>query len=473
MKNFYVFILAVFIFSQTHSQNIIWQENFGSGCNQGQIANVAVTPTNGAWSVASLNLPFLNGPEANEWFISSSEQGQLVGICGGITCGGSNDRTLHIGRNKPIPPPGVVDVGASYFGGSGSFTNKRAATPVIDLTGTNFVQLSFKYILGGVPGSDFCDLEYSADGGNTWNFLINLPQTNNSGCGLQGLWTMYAVGLPVALSNNANVKLGFHWYNNDPTGGSPSVAIDNIYLSELSMATTNTVNCVLASSSASVVNNAQANTSYTWTSSPNTATFSAPNSSLTNIQFPSNGTYTLYVMGSISPTSAASSTAASISNVIFGSTPMVSAVSSDTLLCTGNSAVLSATGAASYTWNTSATTSSISISPTVNTSYTVTGKSGYCISTYTIIQQVDPCTGLAETGEDRSASIFPNPFTSDLNFSAKGEMEIQMTNMMGEIVREVKLSSNSSISTSDLPKGMYFLTVRTGTEYKNLKLIKN
>jgi hypothetical protein len=53
--------------------------------------------------------------------------------------------------------------------------------------------------------------------------------------------------------------------------------------------------------------------------------------------------------------------------------PSVSITSSQLTICKGNSTTLLANGATSYTWNTSATTSSITVSPTITTSYSVTG----------------------------------------------------------------------------------------------------
>ncbi|HXP49022.1 MAG TPA: hypothetical protein VN922_03665, partial [Bacteroidia bacterium] len=44
-------------------------------------------------------------------------------------------------------------------------------------------------------------------------------------------------------------------------------------------------------------------------------------------------------------------------------------------ICSGNSTILTASGAATYLWSTSATTSAIVVSPTITTTYTVTGKS--------------------------------------------------------------------------------------------------
>jgi len=60
------------------------------------------------------------------------------------------------------------------------------------------------------------------------------------------------------------------------------------------------------------------------------------------------------------------------------STPTLS-VNSQTI-CSGTNAVLTASGATSYSWNTGPTTSSISTSPTVTTIYTVTGTSAGCSS---------------------------------------------------------------------------------------------
>ena len=54
-------------------------------------------------------------------------------------------------------------------------------------------------------------------------------------------------------------------------------------------------------------------------------------------------------------------------------------------VCHGGSATLTATGATSYTWSTGATTTSISITPTVATTYTVTGSNGTCSNSNSMI----------------------------------------------------------------------------------------
>ncbi|MBK8369069.1 MAG: T9SS type A sorting domain-containing protein [Bacteroidetes bacterium] len=69
-------------------------------------------------------------------------------------------------------------------------------------------------------------------------------------------------------------------------------------------------------------------------------------------------------------------------NITVNPSPTV-AVSNQTA-CAGNSVNLTASGATTYSWNTGATTSSISVAPTSNTTYTVIGASGGCTNTKTV-----------------------------------------------------------------------------------------
>jgi gliding motility-associated-like protein len=63
----------------------------------------------------------------------------------------------------------------------------------------------------------------------------------------------------------------------------------------------------------------------------------------------------------------------------------------NSVLCIGNTATLTASGALSYTWNTSATGANIIQSPTVTTNYTVTGTdSNSCVNTATVNIKVNP-----------------------------------------------------------------------------------
>jgi len=66
------------------------------------------------------------------------------------------------------------------------------------------------------------------------------------------------------------------------------------------------------------------------------------------------------------------------SNVTVNATPVVSV--SPTIICEGESTTLTASGATTYVWNTGATGASITVSPTITTTYTVTGTTLSCPS---------------------------------------------------------------------------------------------
>ncbi|MDX2173032.1 MAG: PKD domain-containing protein [Bacteroidota bacterium] len=80
------------------------------------------------------------------------------------------------------------------------------------------------------------------------------------------------------------------------------------------------------------------------------------------------------------------------------STPTLSANSQS--ICYGSSTILTASGASSYSWNTGSTSSSITVFPSFNTTYTVTGSSGgscNAIKVITVTVNSVPNIGTADT----------------------------------------------------------------------------
>jgi hypothetical protein len=174
---------------------------------------------------------------------------------------------------------------------------------------------------------------------------------------------------------------------------------------------------------------------------------------------------------SVTGTSSAgcTSSALAISNVTVNPLPTISVSSSTNQLCIGSAATLSATGASSYTWNPSGTGSSIVISPTVNTTYTITGTDANgCQNTTTITQNVMNCGGMSvlELNNSHVISVFPNPTNGILLIKYDADkFEIKVYNVIGELVSlafgehgksEVDLSSQSA--------GIYFIKVGSVTK---------
>lgn len=233
MKKVYTFAFLLCAGVAANAQTF-WTENFGTGCSQGTVAS-AYTGTNGAWTIGSTGT---NDNEANQWFVSATEAGMGVNNCGDgcLSNGQLTNRTLHLG-NVALPSLGLqADNGASYNSGgicptfACVITNRRAQSPLINCTNKNNITLSFNYMENGSGTTDNATLVYSADGGTTWTLLFDLAKTPTS-CNPQGKWTAYSVVLPASANNNANVKIGFNWTNNDDgVGTDPSFAVDDITL---------------------------------------------------------------------------------------------------------------------------------------------------------------------------------------------------------------------------------------------------
>lgn len=119
-------------------------------------------------------------------------------------------------------------------------------------------------------------------------------------------------------------------------------------------------------------------TTWTWTAtSPTGVTFSNANVKNPTVTFANPGTYTIGLSAAN-----ANGTGTTTRTITVNATPTV-AVSNATI-CSGTNATLAASGATTYSWNTGATTSSVSVAPTSNAIYTVTGTSNSCSNTRTV-----------------------------------------------------------------------------------------
>jgi hypothetical protein len=70
--------------------------------------------------------------------------------------------------------------------------------------------------------------------------------------------------------------------------------------------------------------------------------------------------------------------------IIVKTPPTTLAVANDYSICHGTSAILTGSGATTYSWNTGATTTSITVNPIVTTTYTLTGTTNGCTKTDTV-----------------------------------------------------------------------------------------
>lgn len=121
---------------------------------------------------------------------------------------------------------------------------------------------------------------------------------------------------------------------------------------------------------------------YDWTG-PNSFTSNSQNPSISNASTATAGTYNLVVTVNGCPSNAGTSLVTITSNPNVVITNGASAA-----ICPSGSIVLTASGASSYVWNTTETTSSISVSPTTTSTFFVTGTQSGCSATDTIIVSI-------------------------------------------------------------------------------------
>jgi hypothetical protein len=197
---------------------------------------------------------------------------------------------------------------------------------------------------------------------------------------------------------------------------------------------------------------------------------SGPTGSVNTINPTSTAVYTVGV------TDANNCIASSTVGIIVNALPNVNAISNNTLLCAGQTATLTASGAANYMWNTTATTSAIAVSPTATTSYTVNGTDANgCSNTTTITQNVSTCTSISQiTNLNSQILIYPNPSTGLFTITTDEVISIEVTNILGETILKTNISEgNYSLNLSEQPNGIYFINVTKNGTHSVYKLIKH
>ena len=238
MKNRRITLLSIILtlfFLQGTAQVVFWSEDFGTGCNQGNLAD-NYTTGNGAWAVTSTGY---NANYANTWYISATEAGMGVNNCGN-GCLNSNltDRTLHLGNVAINLISLPADQGAAYFSSSSvclslslcGATQKRVESPIIDCSGKSSITMRFLYMENGGATNHNATVWYAYDGGSNWSQIYDPPKIALT-CSPQGIWTLDSIALPSSADNNSQVKVGFEWYNDeDDNATDPSFAIDDIEL---------------------------------------------------------------------------------------------------------------------------------------------------------------------------------------------------------------------------------------------------
>jgi len=244
-------------------------------------------------------------------------------------------------------------------------------------------------------GSAYCDTTYNGSGlgddTGISKFIASLPATYSTsitpaGCNCAGSASVTATSGCIAVTwyNSSWVLIG-----NNPSisnlcpGNYQAIVIDP----ENCIALIDTVPFIITGSTPTIVTpqnqtictgqtttlTATGGSSYSWSTGNTTSSIS--------VSPTVNSTYTLIAVNGIC-------TDTIIDSVFVSST--VVATTTNSTICTGQNATLTASGGTNYSWSNSSSTSSITVSPTSSTTYSVIVSNGSCSSTATAVVTVNP-----------------------------------------------------------------------------------
>ena len=163
-------------------------------------------------------------------------------------------------------------------------------------------------------------------------------------------------------------------------------------------------------------------------------------------------------------------------DIMINALPVLMATTNNTLLCAGQTATLSVTGATSYTWSTTETTANIAVSPAAQTTYTVNGTDvNGCSNMATITQDVSLCTGVASITSVNTpfVNVYPNPNNGMFTIKADVDMNLNLTNALGQVLQVIVLndSNHHQMNVEVLSNGIYFIIGQNNNQSVKQKVI--
>ena len=220
-------------------------------------------------------------------------------------------------------------------------------------------------------------------------------------------------------------------------------------------------NTICAGSSATIL--ASGASSYTWSNAVLNASFVA-SPTITTV-------YTATSTANVNSCTAVKSLTLSVNPK-----PTIIAVTNSTMICEGESATLTVSGASTYSWNTNTTSSTTIISPSVNTIYTVTGTDiNGCSNTSTITQFVTRCLDI-KSSNGTEASLqnpYPNPNNGLFTIELKANAQVKITDITGRAVyKEILKAGKHPINIQNQANGSFFLQISQDGNEQTIKIIK-
>jgi hypothetical protein len=163
-------------------------------------------------------------------------------------------------------------------------------------------------------------------------------------------------------------------------------------------------------------------------------------------------------------------------SVIVNPLPTITASSSSSVLCEGESATLTASGASTYTFNPGGTGTIIVVTPPVTSVYTISGTDANgCSNTIIFTQNVDACVGISQNPgiHPSCLKIYPNPNNGQFSLESHTEAQVLLIDLQGRMVGALSLAKGKNqISIEHLENGVYFLELSHPQGKEVFRIIK-
>jgi hypothetical protein len=397
--------------------------------------------------------------------VSSSSSSLQTTFAGGNGCGGGNMFDI-----TPTSGPVVIDSLDINLNGAATYTvllyYKTGTYLGSETTPAAWIAWDTIVVTGAGPNlpSKIVPLPLSITNNQTTGIFINNYLNYTTGAvtySNSDITVVTGAGLCSAFGGvNAGRVFNGNIFYSKPGCTSPKIPITLTVTPSPAITLVASQTSVCPSNSVSI--GATGANTYTWSTGANGALVSVTPTAST--------VYT--VSGETTPGCIGTSSIAITTN----SVPVVNVASSASLICAGQPVNLTASGASSYVWNTAATTTVISVTPSVTTSYTVTGTAPNTCSIATVYtQSVSTCTGVdANTTFSNLISIYPNPSNGIITaeFVFNGEKEILITNSVGQLIKVIKTKNSSEVIDLDqYAKGIYYVKIMSNENSSNYRII--
>jgi PKD repeat protein len=159
--------------------------------------------------------------------------------------------------------------------------------------------------------------------------------------------------------------------------------------------------------------------------------------------------------------------------------PVVTVQGKDTI-CKGESYIYTVSGGIAYLWSTGSNSPSVVLNPTQTTVYSASALLNGCTLSKSFTVTVDLCSSIqyfkAEIPSSMLFTIYPNPCGDILHIEFEKNktitnVEVQIINSTGQIVKEEKIATNATINIYDLPSGAYILNLKTDRYYHSNRFV--